>query len=136
MVRLPHSRGSSRGRPPRCCRLLPPGSALAPPSDCANPPVLLSPCRRRATPAARVGGSDEGCRMNSHLPRLSAWQRAACGGLLALAGCLAYLTAHEQALAIDCDDLSFVAYARDLCGSGFSVRGWFWCDSLYWLPDQ
>jgi hypothetical protein len=37
---------------------------------------------------------------------------------------------------VNADDLSFLCYARDLCGSGYRVTDWCWCHSLYLLPDQ
>jgi hypothetical protein len=39
--------------------------------------------------------------------------------------------------AVDSDDLTFLAFARDLCGtSGYRPTDWRWCDNFYWLPDH
>ncbi|MFO0840994.1 MAG: hypothetical protein U0797_01165 [Gemmataceae bacterium] len=41
-----------------------------------------------------------------------------------------------KARTVNSDDLAFLGYARDLCGSVYRVTDWCWCHSLYLLPDQ
>jgi hypothetical protein len=55
--------------------------------------------------------------------------------LVAVLGAL-FLFARQRVVSVDSDDLSFLIYARDLCGSGYRLTDWRWCDSFYWFPDQ